>query len=166
MHKACEDRGGVFSQALLDYCGGHADPFHYHERMNCLYTADLPPATRLALARLPMETAFTGTTSKAGASRRIWTGAEEELVSLRIAKDKVLLLRRLQSCSIRAGLLWSRYHRGRMPSSLPRVRWRCSEFYHRSWDGRLRFGLPLLQSRDGRKHAGTGKTKVFGSQWF
>ena len=43
MHKACEARGGVFSQALLDYCGGHADPFHYHERMNCLYTAD--PAT-------------------------------------------------------------------------------------------------------------------------
>ena len=43
MHKACEDRGGEFSQALLDYCGGHADPFHYHERMNCLYTAD--PAT-------------------------------------------------------------------------------------------------------------------------
>jgi hypothetical protein len=40
MHKACEERGGVFSQALLDYCGGHADPFHYHERMNCLYTAD------------------------------------------------------------------------------------------------------------------------------
>ena len=40
MHKACEDRGGELSQALLDYCGGHADPFHYHERMNCLYTAD------------------------------------------------------------------------------------------------------------------------------
>ena len=40
MHQACKDRGGVFSQALLDYCGGHADPFHYHERMNCLYTAD------------------------------------------------------------------------------------------------------------------------------
>jgi hypothetical protein len=40
MHKACDDRGIAFSQALLDYCGGHADPFHYHERMNCLYTAD------------------------------------------------------------------------------------------------------------------------------
>ena len=40
MHKACEDRGGEFSQPLLDYCGGHANPFHYHERMNCLYTAD------------------------------------------------------------------------------------------------------------------------------
>ena len=40
MHKACEDRGGALTQALLDYCGGHADPFHYHERMNCLYTAD------------------------------------------------------------------------------------------------------------------------------
>ena len=40
MHQACKDRNAVFSQALLDYCGGHADPFHYHERMNCLYTAD------------------------------------------------------------------------------------------------------------------------------
>ena len=44
MHQACKDRGGEFSQALLDYCGGHADPFHYHERMNCLYTAD--PTTK------------------------------------------------------------------------------------------------------------------------
>jgi len=40
MHQACKDRGGSFSQALLDYCGGHANPFHYHERMNCLYKAD------------------------------------------------------------------------------------------------------------------------------
>ena len=43
MMKACADRGGALDKALLDYCGGHADPFHYHERMNCLYTAD--PAT-------------------------------------------------------------------------------------------------------------------------
>jgi hypothetical protein len=40
MMKACADRGGALDKALLDYCGGHAEPFHYHERMNCLYTAD------------------------------------------------------------------------------------------------------------------------------
>ena len=25
---------------VLDYCGGHANPYHYHERMDCLYTSD------------------------------------------------------------------------------------------------------------------------------
>ena len=24
---------------ILDFCGGHANPYHYHERMNCLYNA-------------------------------------------------------------------------------------------------------------------------------
>jgi arylsulfatase A-like enzyme len=40
MVKACEERGIGQMGALLDYCGGHASPFHYHERMNCLYDAD------------------------------------------------------------------------------------------------------------------------------
>ena len=40
MVKACTDRGNGEMGALLDYCGGHANPFHYHERMNCLYDAD------------------------------------------------------------------------------------------------------------------------------
>eukprot|EP01063_Lacrimia_lanifica_P039465 TRINITY_DN8679_c0_g1_i1.p1 TRINITY_DN8679_c0_g1~~TRINITY_DN8679_c0_g1_i1.p1 ORF type:complete len:385 (+),score=75.05 TRINITY_DN8679_c0_g1_i1:67-1221(+) len=31
-------------RALLDYCGGHAVPFHYHERASCLYTED--PSTK------------------------------------------------------------------------------------------------------------------------
>jgi hypothetical protein len=25
---------------VLDFCGGHANPYHYHERMTCLYEAD------------------------------------------------------------------------------------------------------------------------------
>merc|ERR1719440_147017 len=25
---------------VLDYCGGHAVPYHYHEKMDCLYSAD------------------------------------------------------------------------------------------------------------------------------
>ena len=25
---------------VLDECGGHANPYHYHERMTCLYTQD------------------------------------------------------------------------------------------------------------------------------
>ncbi len=40
MVKACDDRGLGSMGALLDYCGGHANPFHYHERMNCLYSSD------------------------------------------------------------------------------------------------------------------------------
>lgn len=28
------------STTLLDACGGHAMPYHYHERMTCLYTSD------------------------------------------------------------------------------------------------------------------------------
>jgi hypothetical protein len=24
---------------IMDFCGGHANPYHYHERMNCLYNA-------------------------------------------------------------------------------------------------------------------------------
>ena len=27
-------------KSLLDECGGHALPYHYHERMQCLYTSD------------------------------------------------------------------------------------------------------------------------------
>jgi len=30
--------GGTFG-TVLGYCGGHATPFHYHERMTCLYSA-------------------------------------------------------------------------------------------------------------------------------
>lgn len=26
--------------SVLDYCGGHANPFHYHEKMQCLYESD------------------------------------------------------------------------------------------------------------------------------
>lgn len=26
--------------SVLDYCGGHAIPYHYHEKMSCLYTND------------------------------------------------------------------------------------------------------------------------------
>lgn len=28
------------STTVLDACGGHANPYHYHERMTCLYDAD------------------------------------------------------------------------------------------------------------------------------
>ena len=40
MSKACDDRGHGEMGVLLDYCGGHANPFHYHGSMNCLYNAD------------------------------------------------------------------------------------------------------------------------------
>ena len=39
MNTVCKANTGEVMQ-LLDYCGGHASPFHYHERMNCLYSAD------------------------------------------------------------------------------------------------------------------------------
>ena len=28
--------------SVLEECGGHANPYHYHERMTCLYTTDEP----------------------------------------------------------------------------------------------------------------------------
>lgn len=34
----CELEPG--SANVLDLCGGHATPYHYHERMGCLYTSD------------------------------------------------------------------------------------------------------------------------------
>ena len=43
MNTVCKANTGEMMQ-LLDYCGGHASPFHYHERMNCLYSAD--PTTK------------------------------------------------------------------------------------------------------------------------
>jgi len=30
----------VTDLGLLDYCGGHANPYHYHQSMSCLYTPD------------------------------------------------------------------------------------------------------------------------------
>ena len=38
MDELCKADGGM--SAILDYCGGHAKPFHYHERISCLYSAD------------------------------------------------------------------------------------------------------------------------------
>lgn len=32
--------GGPQSRNILDYCGGHASPYHYHERMSCLFETD------------------------------------------------------------------------------------------------------------------------------
>lgn len=34
LHHVCQDD----SLLILDFCGGHATPYHYHERMSCLYT--------------------------------------------------------------------------------------------------------------------------------
>jgi hypothetical protein len=31
---------GTTTIQVLDYCGGHAFPYHYHERLSCLYAAD------------------------------------------------------------------------------------------------------------------------------
>ena len=36
LHHACQDS----SLEILDYCGGHATPYHYHEHIDCLYDPD------------------------------------------------------------------------------------------------------------------------------
>ena len=36
VHNVCSDN----SIEVLDACGGHAVPYHYHERMSCLYESD------------------------------------------------------------------------------------------------------------------------------
>ncbi len=33
------------TKTLLDSCGGHAKPFHYHQRMSCLYSASTASGT-------------------------------------------------------------------------------------------------------------------------
>ncbi|CAB9518285.1 expressed unknown protein [Seminavis robusta] len=38
VHYICRDSGVEIQ--VLDACGGHAMPYHYHERMSCLFTAD------------------------------------------------------------------------------------------------------------------------------
>mmetsp|Transcript_19952 Transcript_19952/g.32885 ORF Transcript_19952/g.32885 Transcript_19952/m.32885 type:complete len:292 (+) Transcript_19952:383-1258(+) len=35
LHHVC----GESTQTVLDYCGGHAMPYHYHEKMTCLYNS-------------------------------------------------------------------------------------------------------------------------------
>jgi hypothetical protein len=39
------------TKTVLDYCGGHAEPYHYHESMSCLYsgstTSPIGHSTRL-----------------------------------------------------------------------------------------------------------------------
>jgi hypothetical protein len=47
-YKCNGDIGGT----VLDFCGGHARPYHYHEKMSCLYTSDAATghSTRFATA--------------------------------------------------------------------------------------------------------------------
>jgi hypothetical protein len=44
--------GNAFQTSILDYCGGHAIPYHYHERLRCLASSDpvTKHSTRIATA--------------------------------------------------------------------------------------------------------------------
>ena len=44
INKYCAGAGETVS--LLDYCGGHATPYHYHERLTCLYGDSEDAATK------------------------------------------------------------------------------------------------------------------------